>query len=186
MKNRLRSFVAITLFLLTLIWSCSNNENSVNPPNSTTLFSTSFEENGFFSAEGWSLPLNSDSSTDIPQNGGKYSLLLNSTSPPEEYAEVILPVMTQLNDYKLSFWAKSSGVTNDVYGKAVLALVRNGSVVKSQSLTIDNISWQSYSIEDTFTVAEDDSLLIQLSAGINQLIPGKTYFDLCKLEAIGN
>ena len=181
MKNKLVGFIAFTFFLIIFIISCSNNENSVNPPNSTTLFSTSFEENGFFSANGWSLPLNSDSSTDIPQDGGKYSLLLNSTSPPEEYAEVKVVVMTQLNDYKLSFWAKSSG---GIYGKAILSLVRNGSIIKSQSVPIDDISWRSYSIEDTFSVVENDSLMIQLSAGAEQLLPGKTYFDLCKLEAI--
>ena len=186
MKNKLVGFIAATFFLIIFIISCSNNENSVNPPNSTTLFSSSFEENGFFSAEGWVLPFNSDSSTDIPQDGGKYSLLLNSTSPPEEYAEIKIPVMTQFNDYKLSLYAKSAGVTNGIYGKVILSLVRSDSVVKSQSVTIDNISWRIYSIEDTFTVAENDSLMIQLSAGASQLFPGKTYFDLCKLEAIGN
>jgi len=180
MKNKFNSFIAVTLLLL-FISSCSNKENSVNPPNSTIIFSTSFEKSGFFSTEGWTLPFNSDSSADVPADGGKYSLLLNSSAPPEEYAEVKLPVMTQFNDYKLSLWAKSTG---GVYGKAILSLVRNGSVIRSQSIPIDDITWRSYSTEDTFSVAGNDSLMIQLSAGVEQLLPGKTYFDLCKLEAI--
>jgi hypothetical protein len=184
MNIKLISFIAAALFLILFISSCSNNENSVNSPNSTTLFSTTFEENGYFSAEGWTLPLNSDSSTDIPLNGGKYSLLLNSTSPPEEYAEIKIPVMTQFSDYKLSIWSKSIGVTNGIYGKVLLSLVRADTVVKSQSITITDISWRNYSIEDTFTVAENDSFRIQLSGGVNQIIEGKSYFDLCTLEGI--
>lgn len=181
MKTKFVSLVAFVILIILFIYNCSNNENSINPPNSTTLFSTSFEENGFFSAEGWTLPSNSDSSTDVPPDGGKYSLLLNSNLPPEVYAEVKVPVMTQFNDYKLSLWSKSSG---GIYGKAILSLVRNGSIIKSQSVSIDGITWKSYSIEDTFNVSENDSLMIQLSAGAEQLIPGKTYFDLCELEVI--
>jgi hypothetical protein len=180
---------SIKFFMVILIAfyfsGCSKDDNSVNPPNGILVWSTSFEKDGFFSTEGWTLPSNSDSSTDVPAEGGKYSLLLESNSPPEVFAEIKVPVMTQYSDYKLSLWSYSTGITNDVNGKAVLSLLRNGSVVKSQSVLIDaSVSWYNYTIEDTFSVTANDSFLVQLSGGVSQLLPGKTFFDLIKLEAI--
>jgi hypothetical protein len=177
--------VTIILLVTLFISSCSKEENSVNPPTSGNyLINTSFEKNGFFSAEGWTLPLQSDSSTDVPPNGGKYSLLLQASWGLELYAEIKIPVLTQYNDYKLSFWSRSTGITNGVYGRAILSLWRNGSVIKSQSTTVDDNTWRSYSIIDTFSVTQGDSFLVQLSGGTSQLLPGNTYFDLCTLEAV--
>ena len=173
----------LTIFLLVtlLISSCSKEENSVNPPSSGNyLINTSFEKNGFFSADGWTLPSNSDSSSIVPLNGGKYSLLLESVAPPEEFAEIKVPVLTQFNNYTFSFWSYSNGV----YGRAILSLLRNGSIIDSTSISIQEINWYNYTISDTFNVAAGDSFLVQFSGGTSQLLPGKTYFDLCTLEAV--
>jgi hypothetical protein len=181
MKYKLVSIFAVIILFLMFTSGCTNEENSVNPPSGIAILNTSFEENGFFSAEGWTLPLLSDSSTDVPTNGGKYSLLLESVSPPEVFAEIKVPVLSQYNNYKLSFSSKSTG---GVYGRAILSLLRNGFTIKSQNKAVNDITWHSYTIIDTFNVAAGDSFLVQLSAGTSQLLPGKTYFDLCTLEAV--
>ena len=184
MKTKLFSFLTISILITFFVSSCSENETSVNPPSGNTLINTSFEKNGQFSADGWTLPAQSDSSKDVPPNGGNYSLLLKASWFPELYAEIKVPVLSQYNNYKLSFWSKSTGVTGGVYGRGILSLLRNGSTLKSKSITVDDIIWRSYTIVDTFSVAEGDSFLVQLTAGISQLLPGDTYFDLCTLEAV--
>lgn len=184
MKIKLFSFFTISILIAFFVVSCSEEETSVNPPSGNALINTSFEKNGKFSADGWTLPTQSDSSADVPPNGGTYSLELESNQPPELYAEIMVPVLTQFNSYRLSFWSKSNGVSSGIYGKAILSLIRNGSEVKSISMTLDNIVWSSNTIADTFSVANGDSFKVQLSGGANQLLPGNTKFDLCKLEAV--
>lgn len=174
------------LFLFTLLlflYSCAEEETT-EPTDENLLVNTSFEKNGQASSEGWILPSGSEFATDVPPNGGSYSLVLEATQPPEDYAFIKVPVKTQYPINKLTFWAKSTGVTNNIYGKAILSLVRNGSQIKSNSILVDGIVWQSYSIRDTFNVADGDSFMVQFTAGISQLLSGKTYFDLCQLQGI--
>ncbi len=68
---------------------------------------------------------------DVPPDGGSYSLELNATAPPEDYAFIKVPVKTQYTINKLTFWSKSAGVSSNIYGKAILSLIRNGSEIKS-------------------------------------------------------
>lgn len=174
----------IGLVSFTIIMIGCNQEDVVNPPASNILLNTSFEKDGKFSVEGWTLPSSTDSSTDVPPNGGEYSLIIESSQPPEVYAEVKVPVLSNYNRYTLSFWSKSNGVTNNINGKAVLTLLRNSAEVKSVSLTLDNIIWEDHSITDTFSIVADDSFIVRLSGGMSQLFSGKTNFDLCRLEAV--
>jgi len=183
MKYRLLIKQLALLILMLFIYRCTEEETT-QPPDENLLINTSFENNGKFSSDGWSLPVQSDSSTDVPSGGGSYSLLLEASQPPEIYAQLRVPVKTQFNNYKLTFWSKSSGVTSGIFGKAILSLIRSGSVIKEKSVLVDDIAWSSYSIADTFNVSSGDSFMVQLSAGISQLFSGKTYFDLCKLQAV--
>lgn len=171
------------IFLALLIIGCTQDDPT-EPTDENTLLYSSFEKNGKFSSDGWTLPAQSDSSADVPAGGGSYSLKLRATAPPEEYASIKVPANINYTVFKLTFWSKSSGVTNDIYAKAILSLVRNGTILKSQSILIDQINWRSFSIQDTFNIAEGDSLMVQLSGGMHQLLPLETYFDLCRLYGI--
>jgi hypothetical protein len=182
MNFKLSLIGVVLLFLIVVLTSCSNDPTE--PTDENTLLYTSFEKDGKFSSDGWTLPQLSDSSNDVPSGGGNFSLVLEATEPPEVYAQITVPVKTEYNNFKLTFWSKSTAVTNNVYGKAILSLIRNGAVVQSSSVTVEDIIWQSYSIQDTFSVASGDSFLVQLSAGFSQLFAGKTYFDLCTLYGI--
>jgi len=170
-------------FLALLIIGCTEDEPT-EPTDENTLLYSSFEKNGRFSAEGWMLPSQSDSSSDVPAGGGNFSLLLEASQPPGVYAQIKVPVKTNFNEFKLTFWAKSTGVTSGINGEVILSLVRNGSVIDSSSILVNDIIWKSYSIQDIYTIAAGDSFMVQLSAGISQLFVGKTYFDLCTLYGV--
>jgi len=176
-----KSFTKILVgFLFSLfIYGCTEEETT-EPTDENTLLSSSFEKNGKFSPDGWSLPALADSSNDVPTGGGNFSLLLEASQPPEVYAQIKVPVKTDYNEFKLTFWSKYSVIE----GKVILSLVRNGSVIDSSSIMVDDIIWKSYSIQDTFSIAAGDSFMVQVTAGISQLLPGKTYFDLCRLYGI--
>jgi len=169
-------FVFILLFI---ICSCSEEE-PIAPTEENLLLNTSFEKNGKFSSDGWFLPEGSDSSTDVPHGGGNYSLMLNANWGNDLYAEIKVPVKTEYSEFKLTFWSKYSVIE----GKAILSLVRNGSTIKSLNILVDDIIWQSYSIQDTFSSVAGDSFMVQFTAGFTNLISGKTYFDLCQLQGI--
>ncbi len=59
-------FVFILLFI---ICSC-NEEEPTAPTEENLLLNTSFEKNGQASSDGWTLPNGSNSSTDVPPDGG--------------------------------------------------------------------------------------------------------------------
>ncbi|MBE0570695.1 MAG: hypothetical protein IH618_04050 [Ignavibacteriaceae bacterium] len=179
MKHMLKFRQLTYFFLVLLIIGCTEDEPT-EPTDENTLLYSSFEKNGRFSTEGWTLPSQSDSSSDVPTGGGVFSLLLEASQPPEAYAQMKVPVKTNFNEFKMTFWSKYSVIE----GTAILSLVRNGSVIRSSSILIDDIIWNSYSIRDTFSVAAGDSFMVQVTAGISQLLPGKTYFDLCRLYGV--
>ena len=175
--------ILLPLFILSIcIISCSE-EDTTEPTEENLLLSTSFEENGVVSSEGWKLPVGSEFPMDAPPNGGIFSLKLQANSSLE-YAYIKVAVKTQYKINKLTFWSKSTGVTSDIYGEAVLALIRNGAELKSQSIQIDEITWTSFSIRDTFDVAPGDSFMVKFNGGIAQLLPASAYFDLVQLQGI--
>ena len=176
-KTYLKLFTSL-LFTLYIL-GCTDDEPT-EPTDENTLLYSSFEKDGRFSFDGWTLPDQSDSSSDVPSGGGNFSLLLEASQPPEVYAYIKVPVKAEFTEYKLTIASKYSGIE----GKMILSLFRNGSVIKSSSILIDDIIWESYSIQDTYNVASGDSFMVQLTAGFSQLLPGKTYFDLCTLYGV--
>ena len=183
MKQKILINLILILFISLTILSCTE-EDTTEPNEDNLLYETSFEGNGRFDADDWSLSSLSNSSNSVPPNGGNYSMVIDASQPPEIYSYVKVPVKTNYTVNKLTFWSKASGVTSSVYGIAALSLVRNGAELRSKSVQIDQISWQEFSIQDTFSVASGDSFLIKFSGGLNQLLSGKSYFDLVQLQGV--
>ncbi len=176
--NLLIKNITAILFVI-VFFGCNQEENPSNPPEGILFFSTTFENNGQPSSDGWTIPSQSKFAIDSPSGGGTYSLSLEANWGSELYAERKSAVMTQYKKYNLTFWSKYSTVK----GKAILSLIRDGSVIAERSIQVDEIVWRSYSITDTFSVAAGDSFLVRITGGITQLLPAETNFDLCKLEA---
>ena len=78
----LKLFTQILLFILfaLFIYGCTEEETT-EPTDENTLLYSSFEKNGKFSSDGWSLPALADSSNDVPTGGGNFSLLLDASQP---------------------------------------------------------------------------------------------------------
>jgi hypothetical protein len=184
MNNKIFNLSFTFTLIFTLLFIGCSEQEATEPTEENTLLYSSFEKNGKFSADGWTLPLLSDSSYDIPSGGGTFSLVLEASDPPETYAKIKVPVKTQYNNYRFTFWSKSNSVTSNIYGRATLILTRNGTNIKSLNVSVDDIIWKSYSIQDTFSVAVGDSFEVRLSAGFSQLFSGQSYFDLCTLYGI--
>jgi len=172
-----------TPILLLIFFSCAG-EDSTEPTEDNLVYETSFEENGLFFTDDWSLSALSSSSNSTPPGGGSFSLAIEASDPPQIYSSIKVVAKTQYTINRLTFWSKASGVTSGVYGTAVLSLIRNGAELRSKSIQIDQINWQSFSIQDTFTVAAGDSFQIKFSGGMNQLLSGRSYFDLVHLQGI--
>lgn len=183
MKHKLIAKRIIYILFALLISACTEDDPT-EPNEENTLLYTSFEKNGMFSADGWKLPAQYEASPDVPAGGGSFSLGLLASNPPDT-AYIKVPVKTEFNEFKLTIWAYSTGVTSDIYGEVILSLVRNGSVIDSSSILVDLNIWKSYTIQNTFSVASGDSFMVQLTAGVSPgLFPGRTYFDLCRLYGI--
>ena len=183
MKHKIFFNISILMIFTLVVLGCAEEE-STEPNEDNLLYETSFENNGSFSTDGWSLSVSSRSSNSTPPGGGSYSLEITATDPPETYSSVKVAAKSQYTINRLTFWSKGSGVASGVYGKAILSVIRNGAQLRSKSILVDRIDWSTFSIQDTFAVAAGDSFLIQLSGGMNQLLSGKSYFDLVQLQGI--
>jgi len=178
-----KKFLLIILSSLFLLWNCDECSTCTNPPDEEDkiLVNTSFEKNGNPSADGWNIssPPFGDFVIDAPTDGGTYSVALDAGNPGGE-AAITVNALTNFDIYKLSFFAKFENIN----GTAGLFFIKNGVVIKNSNITITDTSWTLYSITDTFQTSTGDSIKVLFRGGITQLLPGKNYFDLCKLEAV--
>ena len=178
--NHLKKYWLPILFIL-VYTACSDEDHPVIPPPEKVLINTSFEKNGQPSDDGWRINsgLTNNFSTDVPDSGGSYSLVLEAGWNGGT-AEIQVPALTQYSNYQLSFYSKY----RQFEGRAFLSQIRGGNVVSESSISIDDTTWNAYSLSANFSLMEGDSLKVILYGGLTQLISGETHFDLCKLEAV--
>jgi len=177
-----KKFLLIILSSLFLLWNCDECSTCTNPPDEEDkiLVNTSFEKNGNPSTDGWMISIALGYFvTDTPTGGGSYSIALEASNPGGE-AVITVGALTGFNVYRLNFFAKFENISSS----ATLSFIRNGTVSKEKNISITNTNWTSYSIKDTFQTNVGDSIRILFRGGIIQLLSGRTYFDLCKLEAV--
>jgi len=172
----------ILLLVILVNPGCSEEDNPVNPPVvDKVLFNTSFEKNGQPSEDGWRINsgLVNNFSADVPDSGGSYSLVLEAGWNGGT-AEIQVPALLQYSNYQLSIYSKF----HQIEGRAFLSQMRNGNVVSENSVTINDTTWNAYTLSANFSLMEGDSLKVTLYGGLTQLVSGESYFDLCKLDAI--
>ena len=179
MNNKI--FLLIILSSTCLLWNCDECSTCTDPPGDEDkiLVNTSFENNGNPFADGWIITLG-DFSTDTPADGGIYSVALEANNPFGGEATITVKSLTDFDIYNLSFYAKFENIR----GYASLLFIKDGEVSKQNFITITDTSWTLYSITDTFQTSAGDSIKILFRGGTTSIFPGKTFFDLCKLEAV--
>ena len=178
-----KKFLLVILSSLFLLWNCDECSNCPDPPGEEDkiLVNTSFEKNGNPSANGWiiSQPPLGNFMTDAPPEGGTYSVALEAGNPGGK-ATITVKSLTDFDIYMLSFYAKFEKIN----GTASLFFIKNGAVSKENIISVTDTSWTLYSITDTFQTSAGDSIRILFRGGGTPSMAGKTFFDLCKLEAV--
>lgn len=179
-----KKFLLIILSSLLLLWNCDECSTCTNPPGEEDkiLVNTSFEKNGNPSADEWiiSQPPFGNFITDTPSNSGTYSVALEAGNPFGGEATITVKSLTDFDIYKLSFYTKFEKIN----GTAGLFFIKDGAVSKENIISVTDTSWTLYSITDTFQTSVADSIRILFRGGTTPIIAGKTFFDLCKLEAV--
>ena len=173
----------ILLLIVIVTQSCKKSNNTdgtiTGPTESGNLISnSSFESNGIASFQGWWV---SDTSVvrfsnDVPQNGGNWSILIETIWGPPARVQTTVALEQGTFAYRLSTWAKKVVIGGKV------SLIFKDTIRKS--LEISNTGWTEYNITDTLTAVAGDSIVIELAGGFSQLLTGMTYFDNCQFERL--
>ncbi|RKY92452.1 MAG: hypothetical protein DRQ01_06280 [Ignavibacteriae bacterium] len=181
MKKRLLLPLCVLLLFAHLLSRCS--DSLITPVNENNLIpNPSFELNGVSTVAFWfvNMPSLVHFTNDTPTNGGNWAITIDVLwgSGNDVISTVIIPEGTHI--YKFSFWSKYSNKP----GFAETLLAARDSLYQINRIIVDSESWKNYSILDTITSVSGDSLKIKLSGGFSNIVPGKTYFDLCTLELL--
>ena len=192
----MRKYLLVLSFLIgCLFLSCSKDSSptSVRQQSSLTLSDTvalmnySFEKNGVASIDGWQL---SDTltkkylsfSTDIPSDGGSYSLVIQSDSGifVDLRYKIIPPSSTCIKCFKYSYESKIINPDSALIFVRLGLYGTNGYIDYTAIGIIRGDQWRAVNnISDT-TSTKIDSLIIEISAFSNN-IKTKNYFDNIRL-----
>ncbi len=183
MRLSLASSWTAILFLSFLL-GCILEDPVSSIPDSNLLLNPSFEIYGIPSLLGW-VPSTEDTSAihffrEVPPQGGKYSLGLETAWTAANSATAKVPAMVGSHRYRLALWARSNGVS----GFASLYLKTSDTLAFRKTVELPETAWTSYSLIDTIVAKQGDSLFVSLSGGMSQLLAGRTLFDLCTLEIL--
>lgn len=172
----------VLVFFLLLFASCKPKGPTSPGAEPIVLFNSSFESGGKPSDSLWNLPPPPafNFSTDVPPNGGKYSIFIEAGNPGQN-AVATLALPPGMHVYRLSVWAKTTAV---IASADLLSFSADGSEGLRKRVDIPDTAWHQYSLDDTVTAQAGDSVKVILSAGIGEVIFSLAYFDLCKLEQI--
>jgi hypothetical protein len=189
MKHQLARLILLTVTAVVGIGiACKNTATGPNTDLSNLVTNGTFEANSQRTWNGWVLrdtPLDTLTlfAQDAPPLGGSWSLKLQYNAPDIGYARWYLSSVSGFNSvYRITVWARAN---NDwPNGKVTLGkLAQGNSTVLKSKLTPATV-WTQYTVEDTFDLATEDSLYVELSAGGDHFPPGDMRFDLVRLEKI--
>jgi hypothetical protein len=144
----------------------------------------SFEYNNLPSLDDWrseqGMALLMSNST--PPGGGTWSVILETSWDPNNYLKSTV-VAPQGNVRLLySLWAKAEGLG----GAAEFYVIHEDSVEVRTRFNVTDTTWTQHIALDTLSFVSGDSIGVKISGAMNQLITGKTWFDLVKIQKIPN
>jgi hypothetical protein len=177
--------ISILLCAATTFWACSKSRDRISGPtgDENLLINSSFEINGEPSLHGWvvSQPAAVHFSENTPPMGGSWSVAMGPGWIPMVYfisETIAAPEGT--HRYTLSFWAKK----RDVGGWAEFILKQPDSSIVCKTMLVPDSTWTFYSLLDTVSANDGDSLTIKLTGGWSELAGGETFYDLVRLEKL--
>jgi hypothetical protein len=178
----MKQFGIFLVWLLLLLVSCKSAGPTGPTSEPSILFNSSFEADGKPSLDGWIVhdSTSASSSNDVPPSGGIVSLCLQDANFGND-AIAQIPLPSGFHIYRLSIWAKKTS-TSGRFDVGFLPAQRQ--ILPWDFAIISDTSWREYSLTDTLTTKIGDSLKIFLSPGYAEVILGRTYFDLCKMEQL--
>lgn len=177
-----------TFILLVALTALSCKDTVTNPTSGINLISnSSFDLNGTPSLQGWTVSDTSGVrySTDIPQGGSGYSIVLGAQwfAPwPNGSIFVGIPTQNGPHRYRLSNWGKKINISGGVF--IYLNRPTGNSSQFIAALPVVDTLWTFYSRTDTITTIISDSLFINISGGGTEIASGTTYFNTCKFEKL--
>lgn len=162
------------------IWIISCN--TTDTPENALMQNGSFESNGSFTTDGW-LTSGAASSTDVPENGGSFSLRINPQSVPlEGYAEYRIEDLSGAQAFTISAYIKSVGTWPGTL--TVKKEAADNTVTILASTNSAEAEWTEKTVSVSSSFESGDALIIKLSAGSTEIPTDTKYalFDLITVE----
>jgi hypothetical protein len=173
-------FAIAFLFLI----GCSDKDKAINSEFDNIIANPSFEVDGNASYEGWDVyPDLVGFSEDTPQIGGEWSLELFHGMPPEwGFARIYITGYEGQNIFRLTVFGKSAIVG----GSAEIGIWSGDDWVSSKFISIpaDTRAWNEYSITDTLSTQDSDTIAVQLTGYGIETEGGSVLVDLARLELV--
>lgn len=181
----MKTGIILSMLILSslLLCSCSDDTSvSITSGETNLLLNPSFEVNANPTLQSWTTndyPAIKYSG-DVPTGGGYWSITIEAVWGTPIYVRTTVLASEGRHIYKFSFMAKTQGSGGNA--SLIFVHVRNDSLRKQ--IQVADSTWTSYSLLDTLTISRGDSIAVKLSGGFSQILYGKTFFDLCKLEKL--
>ncbi len=164
----------ILIMALAVVVGCSKEDELAD----ALMTNGSFELNGNFSTEDWTVSGGS-SSADVPTGGGSYALRLDPQGfPGEGYAEYVISGLTGTQDITITAFIKAFG---DWPGSITIRKRTADNVLTVLATASSNTNvWEEKTLAISGNFEEGDELIIKLSAGSTEIPVDTKYvlFDL--------
>ena len=179
------------LMLLLLFASCIKEKDDLILSQSNVIIpsnliqNSGFELNGSASFNYWNYPFGScctdTFSTDVPANGGAYSLRLQPLwYPAEGAADTYITGIVGSASFHLMFDARCINVPQATAYAAVY--IKGSAVTSSPALTFSDTSWQHYQLTATvLNITPLDTVSVRISAGSTEAASWEVLFDNVQL-----
>lgn len=171
--------IAVSFFICILVTKASFASSISDSSN--LIQNSSFENNGQPTLQSWSMFQNTYQVfvQDVPPNGGQWSIGITPGWIPFIGAVGTLIVgQSGVGIYELTVWMKS----NPERGSASFG--RHAHDNPWKQVYCDSASWVSYSLVDTLSLQPNDTIVVLLSAGSDEVPLGNVLFDLVRLQKI--